>query len=159
MEKFQSLNEWLNESQKQPKYGCVMMDANKISDWEDKHILVFNRSFWPDIEATGQLLTELCEELAKKYKITAIVGRSHYMKEDFFAPGRFYSREMYKGIEILRVRHTRFWKGRFLGRFTNWLTYSILAFIVALRVKPHFIINCTDPPFLGIMPSHCGRGP
>lgn len=38
MEKFISLNEWLNEQQEEPKYGCVMMDANKIPDWEEKHI-------------------------------------------------------------------------------------------------------------------------
>ena len=29
------------------------------------HILFLNRSYWPDAEATGQLLTELCEDLAK----------------------------------------------------------------------------------------------
>jgi hypothetical protein len=27
-------------------------------------ILFLNRSYWPDAEATGQLLTELCEDLA-----------------------------------------------------------------------------------------------
>ncbi len=27
------------------------------------HLLVFNRSYYPDLGATGQLLTELCEDL------------------------------------------------------------------------------------------------
>jgi glycosyltransferase involved in cell wall biosynthesis len=116
-----------------------------------RHILLFNRSFWPDIEATGQFLTQLCEQLAKKYRVTVVVGRSYYVKKDSFGPFCFCKRETLHGIEILRVRHTRFWKGRFLGRITNWLTYSLLAFIVALRLRPDLIIACTDPPFVGVI--------
>ena len=37
MEKFQSINEWLNEQKDEKTYGCVMMDA-EVKDWEDKHI-------------------------------------------------------------------------------------------------------------------------
>ena len=36
MEKFQSINEWLNEQQQEPQYGCVMMNA-KVPDWDEKH--------------------------------------------------------------------------------------------------------------------------
>lgn len=117
---------------------------------KDKHILILNRSFWPDIEATGQFLTELCERLAKSYRITVIAGRSYYLK-DSFKFGRLYKQEILHGIEIIRVRHTKIWKANILGRIINWLTYGILAFIVALRIKPHLIIACTDPPFLGII--------
>jgi glycosyltransferase involved in cell wall biosynthesis len=123
---------------------------------KDKHILLFNRSFWPDIESTGQLLTELCEQLAKKYRVTVIVGRSYYAEKENFKSGRFYTREILNGIEILRVRHTRFWKGRLLGRMINWLTYSVLAFLVTLRIQPTMIIACTDPPFLGIVAMSIG---
>ncbi|HTZ10852.1 MAG TPA: hypothetical protein VMD04_00535, partial [Candidatus Margulisiibacteriota bacterium] len=40
-------------------------------------IVFFNRSFYPDITATGQLLTELCLDLANIYKcqVTVITGR------------------------------------------------------------------------------------
>ena len=34
---------------------------------------------------------------------------------------------------------------------TNWLTYSLLAFVAALKIKPQIIIVCTDPPFLGVI--------
>lgn len=122
-----------------------------IDKGNDKYILWLNRSFWPDIEATGQFLTELCEQLAKKYRVTVIAGRSYYTGKEDFKSGRLYARKIFNGIEILRVRHTRFWKGSLWGRITNWLTYSILAFIVALREKPKMIIACTDPPFLGII--------
>lgn len=117
----------------------------------NKHILLFNRSFWPDVEATGQFLTELCEQLVKKYRITVIAGRSYYVEKETFGIGRLYKREVYKGIEILRVRHTRFWKKHFMGRIINWFTYSMLAFIISLRVKPDIVVACTDPPFLGTL--------
>lgn len=37
MERFQTFKNWLNEQKEQPKYGCVMLDA-QIKDWKDKHI-------------------------------------------------------------------------------------------------------------------------
>lgn len=121
-----------------------------------KHILVLNRSFWPDTEATGQLLTELCEQLAKVYKVTVIAGHSYYIK-GLFKPFRLYSREIFNGIEILRVRNTRFWKASLIGRIINWCTYSMLVFVAALNIKPKIIIACTDPPFLGIIAMLLGR--
>lgn len=120
--------------------------TNKNTD-----ILLLNRSFWPDTEATGQFLTELCEVLVKKYKVTAIAGRSFYMKKDVFGVGEFYKSEVFNGIHIVRVRHAMFWKKNLLGRITNWITYSALAFFAALKIKPKVIIVCTDPPFLGII--------
>lgn len=86
---------------------------------KQKHILVINRSFWPDTEATGQFLTELCEELVEKYKITVIAGRSYYGTGEFFKPFRFYSRDAFNSVKILRTRHTRFWKGSLIGRILN----------------------------------------
>jgi len=118
---------------------------------DKKHILVLNRSFWPDIEATGQFITGLCEKLAEKYKVTVIAGRSYYKRDDFFARSKFYNKEKFKEIEIYRTRHTRFWKENLLGRIINWATYSILTFLIALKLKPTVIIACTDPPFLGIV--------
>jgi glycosyltransferase involved in cell wall biosynthesis len=129
----------------------------QIMQTQDTHILVLNRSFWPDIEATGQFLTELCERLVRKYKVTVIVGRSYYAEKDVFKPGRLYNRETFNGINILRVRHTRFWKGNLLGRIINWFTYGVLAFTAALKIKPKAIIACTDPPFLGIITMVLGR--
>ncbi len=43
-------------------------------------ILFFNRSFHPDVEATGQLLTELCQDLAaQRHTVTVVVGRPYKM--------------------------------------------------------------------------------
>lgn len=103
------------------------------------------------MEATGQFLTELCERLAERYEVTVIAGRSYYAKREAFRPYSLYSSEIFNGINILRVRHTRFWKGNLLGRFINWFTYTALSFLAALVIKPSLMVACTDPPFLGII--------
>ena len=119
-------------------------------------MLVLNRSFWPDIEATGQFLTELCAKLAGTYKVTAVVGRSYYTDKDFKF-GRFYRKERFGQIEILRIRHTKFWKKNLIGRFINWLTYAALSFFAVLRTRADLIIACTDPPFLGLIAAVLSR--
>ena len=124
---------------------------------KNKHILIFNRSFWPDVEATGQFLLELCEELSRLYRVTVISGSSYYVKEKKFPAFSIYREEKFKGINIVRIRHTRFWKANIIGRMINWLSYSLFAFMAALKVKASVIIICTDPPFLGIIAMLLGR--
>lgn len=120
-------------------------------------ILLLNRSFWPDIEATGQFLTELSDGLADEYRITVIAGRSYYIKEKDFGHFSLYRREKFGAIEILRVRHARFWKKSLLGRFLNWITYCISVFISAGRLECDVIIVGTDPPFLPFVAMIMGR--
>ena len=38
-------------------------------------VLFVNRSYWPDVEATGQLLTELCEDLAGEFDVHVLCGQ------------------------------------------------------------------------------------
>jgi colanic acid biosynthesis glycosyl transferase WcaI len=124
-----------------------------ISDKEQRaDIAIFNRSFWPDIEGTGQILTDLAEQLSRHYRITFVAGRPYYNNNDAFRGLDLYRYEQYKGVKIIRLRHTRFWKGNLLGRLLNWLTFTALAFYVGLtKIKPKLLIVNTDPPLLGIV--------
>jgi colanic acid biosynthesis glycosyl transferase WcaI len=124
-----------------------------ISDKKQRaDMAIFNRSFWPDLEATGQLLTDLAEQLSRNYRIIFVAGRPYYNENDGFRGLQLYRYEQYKGVQIIRLRHTRFWKGNLLGRIINWLTFTAMAFYVGLtKVKPKLIIVNTDPPFLGIV--------
>lgn len=40
------------------------------------HIAFFNRSYYPDQTATGQLLTDLCEDLVREHgcRVTVVAG-------------------------------------------------------------------------------------
>ena len=115
-------------------------------------ILYFNRSFYPDIEATGQLMTDLCEELTKKgHEITVIAGQSYYLNNE--TKGFFIQRQIYKSIEIIRGIGSTFPKRFLLLRVINLSCYFLNALFggFLIRKKPDLIIVGTDPPVLGLI--------
>ena len=116
-------------------------------------VLIFNRSFYPDAEATGQFLTELCEDLtAYGHKISVIAGRSYHVRR-----GKkirvFYQYEEYKSIKIFRALGTILPKRVLLFRIINLGTYFLSAFFCGflLKEKPDVVIVQTDPPVLGLL--------
>ncbi len=44
-------------------------------------ILVLNQYYWPGVEATAHLLTELCEALATDYEVEVVTGVLHGHEE------------------------------------------------------------------------------
>jgi colanic acid biosynthesis glycosyl transferase WcaI len=112
-------------------------------------LLVFNRSYHPDVEATGQLLTELCTDLAKNYDVRVVAGQPNFVT---VAAGGLLQEDRHEGVAVTRVRNLRFSKKSFLGRALGLLTYLVLASWVGLRARrPHVIIVETDPPLLGLL--------
>jgi colanic acid biosynthesis glycosyl transferase WcaI len=111
-------------------------------------LLFLNRSFWPDIEATGQFLTELCEDLSLEHEVTFISGPSYHV-----ATARsLWTRETFGRVSIIRTWGTRLPKARLALRMTNLGTYFVLAAVAALRLEPpDIIIAETDPPMLGAL--------
>ncbi len=110
-------------------------------------IVFFNRSYWPDFGATGQLLTELSQDLAKEHgcdvEIVAGGGTS---------PFGLVTRERHEGVDILRARETRFARRSFLGRFTNYVSYFFSAFWASFRIRrPDVVVGLTDPPIIGLV--------
>ena len=114
------------------------------------NILFFNRSFYPDVESTGQLLTELCEDLTEYgHNVSVICGRSYYPGDKKF---NFYLQfDKYKKVEVIRAWGTKFLKRFLFLRLLNLSTYFFLAFIAGFLVKnkPDVVIVQTDPPLLG----------
>ncbi|OGI06687.1 MAG: hypothetical protein A3I68_06185 [Candidatus Melainabacteria bacterium RIFCSPLOWO2_02_FULL_35_15] len=117
------------------------------------NVLFFNRSFYPDSEATGQFLTELCEDLtAYGHKISVISGRSYHVRRSKRVRV-FYQYEEYKSIKIFRALGTIFPKRILLFRIINLGTYFLSAFFCGflLKEKPDVIVVQTDPPVLGLL--------
>ena len=120
------------------------------------HVVFFNRSFYPDTAATGQLLTELCETLTETYgyRVTVIAGvpllpavAASARKSGFAV----YTRETHRGIEIIRARGTAFPKVRFIGRVCNYLSYFFSAVYAGQFVdRPDAVVALTDPPIIGL---------
>jgi colanic acid biosynthesis glycosyl transferase WcaI len=110
-------------------------------------IVFFNRSYWPDVEATGQLLTELAEDLADDFDVHVVAGQPNSVRStaDFNASGS----QQHRGVTIHRVRHTRFSKHSLLGRLLNFLSFTLMAGWTSLSLpRPQVVITETDPFFL-----------
>jgi glycosyltransferase involved in cell wall biosynthesis len=113
-------------------------------------VLFVNRSYWPDAEATGQLLTELCRDLASWYDVHVIAGQPNLNPEQL--PFRRRGSEVRDGVVIHRVWHTQFSKATFLGRLSNYLTFLATALVAAWRApRAEAIVVETDPPLLCLL--------
>jgi colanic acid biosynthesis glycosyl transferase WcaI len=110
---------------------------------ERPRLLVVNQYYWPGVEATAQLLTELCEALAGEYDIRVITGVLHGHED---RPRR----ETRNGVRIIRVPSTAFERSRLGLRALNYVTFVGSALAAGLGKPPPDIVLCmTDPPMVG----------
>lgn len=117
------------------------------------HVVFFNRSFYPDVAATGQLLTELCEGLAGEYgfQISVVAGQPYYPQQREFREGFPVALEKYAGIEILRARSTTLPREKAMCRFTNYMSYFLSSLTGGFYLKkPDVVVALTDPPIIGL---------
>ena len=103
-------------------------------------LLVLNQYYWPGIEATAQLLTELCEALAEDMDVTVVTGVLHAHENE---PRR----TRHNGVEIDRVASTSFERSRILARAANYASFLTSALARGLRgPRPDVVLCMTDPP-------------
>lgn len=112
-------------------------------------ILVIQQHFYPEVAATGQLLLDLCEDLVKSgYKVKVITGNPTEIPQEK-QKENILRKEIYKGIEIFRLRNTTFNKYRMTGRVLNYLTFHFLIFFHTLFYeRPDIVFVLSTPPFI-----------
>jgi glycosyltransferase involved in cell wall biosynthesis len=107
-------------------------------------LLVFNQYYWPGVEATAHLLSQLCEALASDYDVTVVTGRlaGHEALPDF---------ERRNGVEIVRVHSTALDRSVLRQRALNYFTYVGRALRRGLFSvpRPDLVLSMTDPPMIG----------
>lgn len=111
-------------------------------------VTFFNRSYWPDTGATGQLLTELAEDLVAHHgaEVTVVTGYP------LSANGPLPPRQVRHGVTIIRARGTTLAPRRFAGRAANYLSYFASAMLHAFRLPPQDVmVALTDPPIAGLI--------
>lgn len=112
---------------------------------KNKKVIFLTQYFYPDITATGQLLTELAIDLVKfGFDITVYTGQPIYATKE-----KMPKKEVYHGVKIIRVTTTRFDKNTRLGKVFNSLSFVILIFIKLFFTRndaPLLIVS--NPPFL-----------
>jgi colanic acid biosynthesis glycosyl transferase WcaI len=105
-------------------------------------LLVLNQYYWPGLEATAHLLSELLAALADEFEVTIVTGRIAV-----HAPHA--ERVEHEGVRIIRVRSTAFDRTRLLARAANYLTYLGESLRVALLSRrPDIVLCMTDPPVI-----------
>ncbi len=106
-------------------------------------LLVLNQYYWPGVEATAHLLTELCEALADEFDVRVVTGILHGHENEPRRAER-------NGVEIVRVPSTSFERSKLAARATNYLSYLSRALAQALRgPRPDVVMCMTDPPMVG----------
>ena len=117
-------------------------------------ICFFNRSYWPDQAATGQLLAELAEDLVSRYgtEVTVVAGRPlNASRAETGSRRSLVTREVYRGVDIRRANGTKLHQGRFVARASNYVSYFAAATAASFGVgRPDVVVSLTDPPIVGL---------
>jgi len=106
-------------------------------------LLVLNQYYWPGVEATAHLLSELCEALAGDFEITVVTG-------NLYGHDELPSEEVRNGVRIVRVRSTTFERSQLHLRAANYASYLADSVLTAVRDRrPDLVLCMTDPPIVG----------
>jgi glycosyltransferase involved in cell wall biosynthesis len=121
------------------------------TDGRRPRILVLNQYYWPGVEATAHLLTELCEALADDYDVEVVTGVLHGHKD---APRE----DEHNGVRIVRVSSTSYERSELGRRAVNYFSYLGAALAYTLRgPRPDLVLCMTDPPIVGDLGVTIGR--
>lgn len=122
-----------------------------------RRIVFLNRSYWPDIEATGQLLTDLCRGLSSRFDVHVICGQPNSPEPNstFLQVGA----EERDGVTIHRLAHRQFQKKNPFGRILNLLSFYFSArrYLKANDLGADVVISETDPFLLPIAGAEYAR--
>jgi colanic acid biosynthesis glycosyl transferase WcaI len=111
-------------------------------------LYVFCQLFYPELISTGQTVTELCEALQKKgQNITVFCAQPTLIKTN-----KVNTELHYKGIQINRLKSTRFSKLNFFGKLSNHISFSISCFFKLWSLpKNATVLVFTNPPILPLI--------
>ncbi|HVJ67863.1 MAG TPA: glycosyltransferase family 4 protein [Caulifigura sp.] len=114
-------------------------------------VLFINRSYWPDTEATGQLLTELAEDLCAsgEFDVHVLCGQPNHISITTDVDAEATS---HNGVTVHRARHLQFAKRSMIGKLMNLISFTLAAWRLSGRIpKPDIVVTETDPFFLGFL--------
>lgn len=113
-------------------------------------LLFINRSYWPDSEATGQLLTDLAESLSQDFDVHVLCGQPNSETSDRYTRSGVQKRG---GVNVHRIWHTTFAKRIPAGRILNllWFTFAAKRYLKRSDLSVDVIISETDPFLLPIV--------
>jgi colanic acid biosynthesis glycosyl transferase WcaI len=114
-----------------------------------KKIIFVINYFYPDLASTGQLMTELCQDLQHDFDITVIAAQPGYAGEKVKTTEKFEFGQM-ENMRIIRIQLPEVDKTSKWSRMKYIFSYFVLAQIALLREKNvDLIYSISQPPVLG----------
>lgn len=112
------------------------------------NLLILNLHYAPDLAPTGQLMTELAEDLARAgLRVTVVTGRPGYTREA--AGWETLSTEDRNGVRVHRVWSFRLGRRRMIARVLNYLSFYLSAAVRVLTLpRQDVALLLSSPPFL-----------
>lgn len=109
-------------------------------------VLLLNQCFWPDVVSTSQHLTDVGVSLAARgHEVTVIAGQRGYDNPNL----RFPSRELWKGIEIIRLPAMSLGKSSRWRRALNFASFSAACVCrLAVMRRQDAVVVLTSPPLI-----------
>ncbi len=115
-------------------------------------LLFVNQYYWPDLAATSQMLTDLCEHLATQgHDVHVLCSTGHY-DHGSRTPDPALRNETRAGVHIHRVTTTGFGKRSMVGRMIDYLSFHLLIGLRTLFTGFRYdaIVTLTTPPLIGV---------
>src|SRR5512140_1118252 len=119
-------------------------------------IIFLNRYFYPDHSATSQMLSDLAFFLAGAgHEVCVVTSRQRYDDAGAVLPAR----ERIDGVEVHRVRTTRFGRDNLVGRAADYATFYLAAGWRLWRIARvgDVVVAKTDPPLISVVASVVAR--
>ncbi len=129
----------------------LIASAARQRDTTPLRILVLHQHYWPEIAATAQLLTDLCEDLASYgHQVEVVCGQPSYRRVD--GATKLPATEQHHGVQIHRV-----WShlpqertiARRLAQYGTYFASSLTASLLSRKPDVCFVMS-TPPLLLGL---------
>ena len=117
--------------------------------WVPMKILLLNQTFYPDVVATGQYLSELAVALAERgHQVSVITGRRAYDNpEKIFA-----KTETWRGIQIIRVGSAGLGKGAKWKRALDFASFMLFCVLrLSFLPRQDVVVAMTSPPLVSFV--------
>jgi glycosyltransferase involved in cell wall biosynthesis len=111
--------------------------------------LLLNQTFYPDVMATGQYLTEVALRLVERgHQVTVVTSRRAYDNPET----QFAKMDTWRGIRIYRVGSTGFGKGAKWRRAADFASFlGLCSLRLALLPRHDVVVALTSPPLISFL--------
>lgn len=117
-------------------------------DDDSPRVTLVTEYFHPEEASTAQLMTDLVIGLTDRFSVSVLTAYPNYHDDDRSIDVQ--KQSAYRGVDVRRVRSTRFAKDWLPARVANWATFTGLVFFHLLvnRTSRDALVVLSNPPVL-----------